>query len=59
MDVLPNTIYASDAFFAYVDLSQKLAEELRAIRHIDRRIKTAPEGRTRKLSIFGSRRGKS
>jgi hypothetical protein len=34
MDVLPNTIYAREAFFAYVTSRYGLAGELRAIRHI-------------------------
>jgi hypothetical protein len=32
MDVLPNTIYAREAFFAYIAVSERLRDELRAIR---------------------------
>jgi hypothetical protein len=42
MDVLPNTIYAREAFFAYVTSRYGLAGDLRAILQIDRRIETAP-----------------
>jgi hypothetical protein len=36
MDVVTNTIYAGEALFAYVNLCQQLARNLRAIRHIAR-----------------------
>jgi hypothetical protein len=36
MDVVTNTIYAGEALFAYLNLMQRLAEQLRAIRRIDR-----------------------
>ncbi len=41
MDVLPNTIYAREALFAYVSPSQRLTEQLRAIRVSDRGAKNA------------------
>jgi hypothetical protein len=36
MGLLGKTIFASEAFFAYVILAQGLVAKLRAIRHIDR-----------------------
>ena len=56
MDVLPNTIYAREAFFAYVTSSYGLAGDLRAIRHIDRSIKMAPENRARNHSFAATNR---